>query len=85
MYFDGNNRYIDVGNYSLTEYTVSARFYASTVDNTRRSIIGDTAGNRELSLNTSNQLEAYNNGQLASTMTIVPNRWYHAVITTNSS
>lgn len=84
MSFDGNNRYVDVGTYTLTNYTVSARFNASTVDGTRRSIVSDTAGNRELSLNETNQLEVYNNGGLTSTVTIAPNTWYHVAVIKNT-
>jgi len=33
-----------------------------------------------MSLNTSNNLELYNNGSLISSVTIQPNTWYHAVV-----
>ena len=86
MSFNGADQFINVWAYALTgNYSISARFKSNVVDGTRRSVIGDSDGSRELSLNSSDKISAYSNGSLASTMTILANTWYHVVVVKNST
>lgn len=71
--FNGTNQYIDIGNYTLTNYTVSIWLHSTNNDANRRSAIGSnstTVSELEIVKNTTNFLEFYGHGRLTSTFAI---------------
>ncbi|MDD3262834.1 MAG: Ig-like domain-containing protein [Candidatus Absconditabacteria bacterium] len=76
--FNGTNQYIEVGNYNLSTYTISAWFNSAQLNNGRRTIIGDPGTSFEISQNTSNQIEVY--GVITSNTVISANTRYHVTL-----
>ena len=76
--FNGTNQYIEVWNYNLSTYTISAWFNSAQLNNWRRTIIGDPGTSFEISQNTSNQIEVY--WVITSNTVISANTRYHVTL-----